>query len=62
MTVVYEKLINEIEVLVQSYLSNQRIISNTTQPANLHGVLEAMMNLRRSQDVAVASNIISKVR
>lgn len=61
MTVVYEKLINEIEALLQLYITNQRILSNTTQPANLHGVLEAMMTLRRSRDVGTAATIVTKV-
>lgn len=61
MTVVYEKLINEIETLLQLYMTNQRILSNTTQPANLHGVLEIMTTLRRSRDIATAANIINKV-
>lgn len=61
MTVVYEKLISEIEALLQLYMTNQRILSNTTQPANLHGVLEVMITLRRSRDIATAANIITKV-
>lgn len=61
MTVVYEKLISEIEVLLQLYMTNQRILSNTTQPANLHGVLEVMTTLRRSRDIVTAANVINKV-
>jgi len=61
MTLVYEKLISEIEALIQLYITNQRILSNATQPANLHGVLEAMTSLRRSRDIATATNIINKV-
>lgn len=62
MSVVYEKIINDIEVLLQLYMNNQRLISNnTTQLANLHSVLEAMMSLRRSRDIAVATTIINKV-
>lgn len=61
MTVVYEKLISEIEALLQLYMTNQRILSNTTQPANLHGVLEAMMTLRRSRDILTAANVVNKV-
>jgi len=62
MTVIYEKIISEIEVLLQLYLSNQRLLTNTTQPANLHSVLEAMMSLRRSRDIVNATNIIHKVK
>lgn len=61
MTVVYEKLISEIEALIQLYMTNQRILSNTPQPANLHSVLEAMMTLRRSRDIVTAANIVNKV-
>lgn len=61
MTVVYEKLISEIEALLQLYMTNQRILTNTTQPANLHGVLEAMMTLRRSRDIVTAANVVNKV-
>jgi len=61
MTVVYEKLISEIEALLQLYMTNQRILSSTTQPANLHGVLEAMTTLRRSRDIVTATNVINKV-
>lgn len=61
MTVVYEKLISEIEALLQLYMTNQRILSTTTQPANLHGVLEAMMTLRRSRDIVTAANVVTKV-
>jgi len=61
MTVVYEKLISEIEALLQLYMTNQRILSSTTQPANLHGVLEAMITLRRSRDTVTAANVINKV-
>lgn len=61
MTVVYEKLISEIESLLQLYMANQRILSNTTQPANLHGVLEAMTTLRRSRDIVTAANVVNKV-
>lgn len=61
MTVVYEKLISDIEALLQLYMTNQRILSNTTQPANLHSVLEAMMTLRRSRDIMTAANVINKV-
>lgn len=61
MAVVYEKLMSEIEALLQLYMTNQRILSNTTQPANLHGVLESMTTLRRSRDIITASNVISKV-
>ncbi|VVC27811.1 Hypothetical protein CINCED_3A013043 [Cinara cedri] len=60
MTVVYEKLISDIEALLQLYMTNQRILSNTTQPANLHGVLEAMMTLRRSRDIMTATNVVNK--
>jgi len=62
MTVLYEKIINDIEVLLQLYMSNQRLMSNTTQPANLHSVLEAMVSLRRSRDIVNATNIIHKVK
>lgn len=61
MSVVYEKLISDIEALLQLYMTNQRILSNTTQPANLHGVLEAMMTLRRSRDIMTAANVVNKV-
>jgi len=61
MTIVYEKIINEIEVLLQFYMSNQRLMSNTSQPMNLHNVLEAMISLRRSRDIAIVTNIIIKV-
>lgn len=61
MTVVYEKLINEIEAILQLYMTNQRILTNTTQPANLHGVLEVMMTLRRSRDIVTAANVVNKV-
>jgi len=61
MTVIYEKLIGEIEALLQLYMTNQRILSNTTQPANLHGVLEAMTTLRRSRDVVTAATVVNKV-
>lgn len=61
MTVVYEKLISEIEALLQLYMTNQRILSSTSQPANLHGVLEAMMTLRRSRDIVTAANVVNKV-
>lgn len=61
MTVVYEKLIGEIETLLTLYMTNQRILSNSTQPANLHGVLEAMMTLRRSRDIVTAANVVNKV-
>lgn len=61
MTVVYEKLISEIEALLQLYMTNQRILSSTSQPGNLHGVLEAMMTLRRSRDVVTATNVVNKV-
>jgi len=62
MTVLYEKIINEIEVLLQLYMNNQRLMTNTTQPANLHSVLEAMTSLRRSRDIVNATNIIHKVK
>jgi len=61
MTVVYEKLISEIESLLQLYMANQRILSNTTQPSNLHGVMEAMTTLRRSRDIVTAANVVNKV-
>lgn len=61
MTVVYEKLIGEIESLLQLYIANQRILTNTTQPSNLHGVMEAMTTLRRSRDIVTAANVINKV-
>lgn len=61
MTGVYEKLISEIEALLQLYMTNQRILTNTTQPANLHGVLEVMITLRRSRDIVTASNVVNKV-
>lgn len=61
MTVVYEKLISEIETLISLYMTNQRILSNTTQLANLHSVLDAMMTLRRSRDIVTAANIVNKV-
>lgn len=61
MTVVYEKLIGEIESLLQLYIANQRILTNTTQPSNLHGVMEAMSTLRRSRDIVTAANVINKV-
>ncbi|XP_050542433.1 CCR4-NOT transcription complex subunit 1-like [Daktulosphaira vitifoliae] len=61
MAVVYEKLITEVEVLLQLYMTNQRIMSNTTQPANLHGVLEALITLRRCRDVVTAANVVNKV-
>lgn len=61
MTVVYEKLISEIEALLQLYMTNQRILTNTTQPANLHGVLEVMTTLRRSRDIVTAANVVNKV-
>lgn len=61
MSVIYEKLINEIEVLLQLYMNNQRLMSNTTQVSNLHSSLELMVSLRRSRDVAVITNIITKV-
>lgn len=61
MTVVYEKLISEIETLLTLYMTNQRILSNSTQPSNLHGVLEAMMTLRRSRDIVTAANVVNKV-
>ncbi|XP_025202841.1 CCR4-NOT transcription complex subunit 1-like isoform X4 [Melanaphis sacchari] len=60
MTVVYEKLISEIESLLQLYMANQRILSNTTQPSNLHGVMEAMTTLRRSRDIVTAANVVNK--
>ncbi|XP_050435609.1 CCR4-NOT transcription complex subunit 1 isoform X4 [Adelges cooleyi] len=60
-SVVYEKLISEIEALLQLYMTNQRILSNTTQPSNLHGVLEAMMSLRRCRDVVTAASVVNKV-
>jgi len=62
MAVLYEKIINEIEVLLQLYINNQRLMTNTTQPANLHCVLEAMTSLRRSRDIVNATNIIHKVK
>jgi len=62
MSVVYEKIINEIEVLLQLYMNNQRLMTNTTQPANLHSILEAMTSLRRSRDIVNATNIIHKVK
>lgn len=61
MAIVYEKIISEIEALLQLYMTNQRMFSNSTQPANLHGVLEVMTTLRRSRDIATATNIINKV-
>lgn len=61
MTVVYEKLISEIESLLQLYMANQRILANTTQPSNLHGVMEAMTALRRSRDIVTAANVVNKV-
>ncbi|XP_050527108.1 CCR4-NOT transcription complex subunit 1-like isoform X2 [Daktulosphaira vitifoliae] len=60
-SLVYEKLINEIEDLLQLYMSNQRILSNTTQAANLHGILEVLITLRRCRDVITAANVINKV-
>lgn len=60
MTVVYEKLINEIEALY-IYMTNQRILSNTTPPTHLHGVLESMVALRRSRDFVTATNVLNKV-
>lgn len=62
MTVMYEKIISEIEGLLQLYIGNQRLLTNTTQPANLHSVLEAMISLRRSRDIVNATNIIHKVK
>lgn len=62
MTVVYEKIINEIEVLLQLYVNNQRLMSNTTQLTSLHSVLEAFVALRRSRDSVIATNIINKVK
>lgn len=61
MTVIYEKLISEIEVLLQLYINNQRIISSTTLLGNLHSILEAMKTLRQSRDTVIVSNIIKKV-
>lgn len=61
MTVLYEKIINEIEVLLQLYVNNQRLMSNTIQFTCLHSVLEAMVALRRSRDSVIATNIINKV-
>jgi len=61
MTVVYEKIISEIESHLQLYISNPRILSTTTQPANLHGVRDAMITLRRSRDIATAANVVNKV-
>jgi uncharacterized membrane-anchored protein len=61
MTIVYEKIINEIEVLLQLYVNNQRLMTNTTQLTCLHSVLEALVVLRRSRDSVVATNIINKV-
>jgi hypothetical protein len=62
MTVVYEKLISDIESHLQLYMTNQRMLSsNTTQPSNLHGVMEAMTALRRSRDIVTAGNVVNKV-
>ncbi|XP_050425870.1 CCR4-NOT transcription complex subunit 1-like [Adelges cooleyi] len=61
MTIIYEKLINDVETLLQLYLANQRILSNSTQPTNLHSVLEALISLRRSRDVVTAANVVNKV-
>lgn len=61
MTVIYEKLISETEALLQLYISNHRILSSTTQAANLHGVLEALASLRRSRDIGTATNVVNKV-
>lgn len=61
MSVIYEKLINEIEVLLQLYMNNQRLLSNTTQVSNLHSSLEVMLSLRRSRDVVIVTNVLNKV-
>lgn len=60
MTVVYEKIISEIEALLGLHMANQRII-NTTQAGNLHTLLDAVVTLRRSRDIVTAANIINKV-
>jgi hypothetical protein len=62
MTVVYENIINEIEVLLQLYMSNERLMTNTIQPTNLHNVLEAMISLRKSRSIDNTTNIIHKVK
>lgn len=61
MTVVYEKIISDIESLISVYMSNQRILSNTTQVRNLHSLLDAMVLLRRSRDIVTAADIVNKV-
>lgn len=61
MTVIYEKLMNEIEALIQVYKNKQRYLTNTTQAASLHSVLEAMTQLRKSHDITTGINIINKV-
>lgn len=61
MTVVYEKIISDIETLISLYMANQRILSNTTQVGNLHSLLDAMMTLRRSRDIVTAATIVNKV-
>ncbi|VVC34988.1 Hypothetical protein CINCED_3A007099 [Cinara cedri] len=61
MSAIYEKLINEIEVLLQLYMNNQRLMSNTTQVSNLHSSLEAMLSLRRSRDIVIVTNVINKI-
>lgn len=42
-------------------MSNQRILSNTTQVRNLHSLLDAMVLLRRSRDIVTAADIVNKV-
>lgn len=61
MTVMYEKLMNEIEELIQVYMNNQIYLTNTTQASNLHSVLEAMTQLRKSRNIVTGTNIIYKV-
>lgn len=61
MTVVYEKIINDIQNHLQLCMHNPRLMPNTKQFTGLHSVLESMMALRRSRDIMIATNIINKV-
>ncbi|CAG2058890.1 unnamed protein product, partial [Timema podura] len=56
----YDKLINELELYLQSVLGSQGVMSSNILVGNLHSFHEALLVARRSRDVMSAATLLQK--
>nr|CAD7196956.1 unnamed protein product [Timema douglasi] len=56
----YDKLINELELYLQSVLGSQGVMSSNCLVGNLHSFHEALLVARRSRDVMSAATLLQK--